>query len=91
MVNGTYYTPMVNASTIGTRYNWSVNITDGNHWLNNTYDFRVRYENIGGMMGGGYGMGMVMAIGGGFLLFGMVIGIMVFDKRRKKNKGGDVY
>ena len=84
MVNGTYYVPMVNASTIGTRYNWSVNITDGNHWLNNTYNFRVRYENMGGMMGGGYGMGMVMAIGGGFLLFGMVIGIMVFDKRRKK-------
>ena len=79
-----------NASNYTTYY-WSVNLTDSaGNWYNESYVFSI----ISGVLvvsNSDYSMGMVMAYGGGFLLIGLIFGMIVFKKRKKNNNGGMRY
>jgi hypothetical protein len=88
-VNGTYYHPFVNGSSY-TRYYWSITLTDGNKWLNCSYDFNIVNGTSASIIDSS-GMGMIMAYGGGFLLIGLVFGMIMFKRRKKNNNDGGRY
>ena len=83
--NSTRYHPFVNATSYGS-YNWSVHLNNGTSWCNESFVFTI--SNVTGGILNKQDMGIIMAFGGGFLVFGLFLGVIIF-KKHKKNKYGN--